>query len=88
MTEAITGQDLVEWQLRVAAGQPLPLSQAQLAAARRGHAMEARIYAENPRNNFLPGAAVAAFMTVCDNCYAPVSCPTCNQMTPRNAPSS
>ncbi|MFM8768456.1 MAG: ATP-grasp domain-containing protein, partial [Rubrivivax sp.] len=52
VTEAITGQDLVEWQLRVAAGQPLPLRQDQLAM--RGHAIEARICAENPDANFLP----------------------------------
>ncbi|MGZ5182235.1 MAG: acetyl/propionyl/methylcrotonyl-CoA carboxylase subunit alpha [Ramlibacter sp.] len=52
VTEAITGIDLVEWQLRVAAGQPLPLRQDQLAI--RGHAIEARICAENPDNNFLP----------------------------------
>ncbi|MES2481024.1 MAG: acetyl/propionyl/methylcrotonyl-CoA carboxylase subunit alpha [Pseudomonadota bacterium] len=52
VTEAITGIDLVEWQLRVAAGQPLPLSQDQLRI--EGHAIEARICAENPDNNFLP----------------------------------
>ena len=52
VTEAITGQDLVEWQLRVAAGQPLPLRQEQLAM--RGHSIEARICAENPDANFLP----------------------------------
>ena len=52
VTEYITGQDLVEWQLRVAAGQPLPLTQNQLAI--NGHAFEARIYAEDPANNFLP----------------------------------
>ncbi|MFN3860850.1 MAG: biotin carboxylase N-terminal domain-containing protein [Roseateles sp.] len=52
VTEAITGQDLVEWQLRVAAGQPLPLKQAQLTM--RGHAIEARICAENPDAGFLP----------------------------------
>ncbi|GLI62959.1 hypothetical protein VaNZ11_005815 [Volvox africanus] len=54
VSEAITGQDFVEWQLRVAAGLPLPLTQQQLTV--RGHAFEARIYAESPRNNFLPGA--------------------------------
>jgi 3-methylcrotonyl-CoA carboxylase alpha subunit len=52
VTEAITGHDLVEWQLRVAAGQPLPATQAQLSM--RGHAIEARICAENPDANFLP----------------------------------
>ncbi|WP_076998549.1 acetyl/propionyl/methylcrotonyl-CoA carboxylase subunit alpha [Variovorax sp. KK3] len=52
VTEAITGLDLVEWQLRVAAGEPLPLKQEQLQI--HGHAIEARICAENPDNNFLP----------------------------------
>ncbi len=52
VTEMITGQDLVEWQLRVAAGQPLPLAQEQLQI--RGHALEARIYAEDANKGFLP----------------------------------
>ncbi|MFT4994440.1 MAG: 3-methylcrotonyl-CoA carboxylase alpha subunit [Paraglaciecola sp.] len=52
VTEMITGQDLVEWQLRVACGETLPLSQDQLRV--NGHAFEARIYAEDPNNDFLP----------------------------------
>ncbi|KXI29992.1 acetyl/propionyl/methylcrotonyl-CoA carboxylase subunit alpha [Paraglaciecola hydrolytica] len=52
VTEMITGQDLVEWQLRVANGEPLPLTQQQLSI--KGHAFEARIYAEDPNNEFLP----------------------------------
>jgi len=52
VTEMITGQDLVEWQLKVANGEPLPLSQEQLSI--NGHAIETRIYAEDPDNNFLP----------------------------------
>lgn len=52
VTEMITGIDLVEWQLRVAAGEPLPLNQEQLQFS--GHAIEARIYAENTENGFLP----------------------------------
>ncbi|MEP7299144.1 MAG: acetyl/propionyl/methylcrotonyl-CoA carboxylase subunit alpha [Burkholderiales bacterium] len=52
VTEAITGLDLVEWQLRVASGEPLPLKQSELRI--HGHAIEARICAENPDSNFLP----------------------------------
>ncbi|MBP7565851.1 MAG: acetyl/propionyl/methylcrotonyl-CoA carboxylase subunit alpha [Burkholderiaceae bacterium] len=58
VTEAITGLDLVEWQLRVAAGQPLPLAQDQLKI--HGHAIEARICAESPDNDFLPATGTLA----------------------------
>ncbi|HRL39045.1 MAG TPA: acetyl-CoA carboxylase biotin carboxylase subunit, partial [Comamonas denitrificans] len=58
VTEAITGEDLVEWQLRVAAGQPLPKRQDELKII--GHAIEARICAENPDNQFLPATGTLA----------------------------
>ena len=56
VTEEITGEDLVSWQFKVAAGEPLPLDQETIAQriAERGWAIEARIYAENPKQNFMP----------------------------------
>jgi len=57
----ITGLDLVEWQLEVAAGNPLRLSQSEIPLV--GHAFEARIYAENPRNNFLPDSGSLLYLS-------------------------
>jgi 3-methylcrotonyl-CoA carboxylase alpha subunit len=62
VTEMITGTDLVEWQLRVAAGQPLPKQQHEIAI--NGHAIEARVYAENPEKGFLPSIGTLRFMDV------------------------
>ena len=61
VTEMITGLDLVEWQLRVAAGEPLPMRQQQLAI--HGHALEARIYAEDPDRGFLPSTGKLVHLT-------------------------
>ena len=60
VTEMITGQDLVEWQFRVAAGEELPLTQNQIHI--HGHALEARIYAEDPANDFLPASGTLTFL--------------------------
>lgn len=74
VTEAITGLDLVEWQLRVASGEPLPLTQQDLRIT--GHAIEARICAENPDNNFLPATGAL-------NVYALPECVTFERGTVR-----
>ena len=58
VTEMITGEDLVEWQLRVAAGEPLPLKQSEIMSG--GHSIEVRLCAENPANDFLPETGTIA----------------------------
>ena len=58
VTEMITGHDLVDWQLRVAAGAPLPVTQNDLAI--QGHAIEARVYAEDPARDFMPASGTLA----------------------------
>merc|ERR1719370_2600085 len=60
VTEMITGTDLVEWQLRAAAGEPLPVSQDELTP--NGWSFEARIYAEDPSNAFMPGAGPLEYL--------------------------
>ncbi|MGD2128351.1 MAG: acetyl/propionyl/methylcrotonyl-CoA carboxylase subunit alpha [Lysobacterales bacterium] len=60
VTEMVTGQDLVEWQLRVAAGETLPCAQSELAI--EGHAFEARIYAEDPANDFAPSTGTLSYL--------------------------
>jgi len=65
VTEMVTGVDLVEWQLRVAAGERLPLLQSSLQLAPRAHSIEARIYAENPECGFLPGSGHLTHLKTC-----------------------
>ncbi|MFC3050656.1 acetyl/propionyl/methylcrotonyl-CoA carboxylase subunit alpha [Kordiimonas pumila] len=60
VTEMITGQDLVEWQLYVAEGKPLPLDQKGVNAAVTGHAVEVRLYAEDPYHDFMPSTGTIA----------------------------
>ncbi len=65
VTEAVTGIDLVEWQLRVAAGEELPLTQERITL--RGHAVEARLYAERPEAGFLPATGRIAHLSFPDD---------------------
>lgn len=62
VTEMITGQDLVDWQLQVASGAMLPLEQAEIEC--QGHAIEARIYAETPHNDFMPAAGQIKYLSL------------------------
>lgn len=66
VTEMVTGEDLVEWQLKVASGEPLPKGQDKLEC--HGHAIEARIYAEDPANHFLPDSGRILSLTWPETC--------------------
>ncbi len=68
VTEAITGVDLVEWQLRVASGEPIPMEQEDLTIT--GHSFEARLYAEDANNNFLPAIGQISHLKFSDGCRA------------------
>ncbi|MDZ7908730.1 MAG: biotin carboxylase N-terminal domain-containing protein [Gemmobacter sp.] len=80
VTEAITGIDLVEWQLRVAAGEPLPLRQDQLAI--HGHAFEARLYAEDVPAGFLPATGRLAHLAFPTGCRADTGVRTGDTISP------
>ncbi|OSI06674.1 3-methylcrotonyl-CoA carboxylase, partial [Neisseria animaloris] len=60
VTEMITGYDLVAWQLKIAAGEPVPLTQDKISA--KGHAIECRIYAEDPHQGFIPSIGQIDFL--------------------------
>lgn len=78
VTEMVTGLDLVEWQLEVASGNPLPLSQQSIPLV--GHAFEARIYAENPRNDFLPDSGRLLYLSTPEPTHT--FAPTFTPLTP------
>src|SRR6476646_6833312 len=80
VTEAVTGLDLVEWQFRVAAGRPLPLRQEQIRL--NGHAVEARIYAEDPARGFLPSTGTLLALQFPGGVRVDTGVKTGSQITP------
>ncbi|MCK5911272.1 MAG: biotin/lipoyl-binding protein, partial [Caulobacter sp.] len=80
VTEMITGQDLVEWQLRVASGEPLPKEQDELSI--NGWAMEARLYAENPATGFLPSTGKLDVLALPDTIRLETGVSTGDSVTP------
>ena len=80
VTEAITGVDLVEWQLRVAAGEPLPAAQEDLSI--RGHAFEARLYAEDVPKGFLPATGTLSHLAFSDQTRADSGVRAGDQISP------
>ena len=84
VTEAVTGLDLVEWQLRIAAGELLPFEQDDLSLA--GHAVEARIYAESARRNFLPSTGSLHWVSFPENVRADSGVRTGSEISPHYDP--
>jgi 3-methylcrotonyl-CoA carboxylase alpha subunit len=84
VTEAITGQDLVEWQLRVASGEPVPKSQDQLSIS--GWAFEARIYAEDAGKGFLPSIGTLTHLRFPDDARADTAVRSGDTITPHYDP--
>ncbi len=84
VTEAITGLDLVAWQLRVAAGEALPYRQEQMRPV--GHAIEVRLYAENPRRKFLPSSGTLTHVALPDSVRVDAGIRSGDQITPHYDP--
>ena len=84
VTEAITGLDLVEWQLRVASGEPLPLRQDQISFS--GHAIEARLYAEDPAKGFLPSTGTLKVFELPDDVRCDSAVEVGDSVTPHYDP--
>jgi 3-methylcrotonyl-CoA carboxylase alpha subunit len=80
VTEAVTGLDLVEWQLRVASGEPLPLRQDEIHLT--GHAFEARLYAEDVEAGFLPATGRLSHLSFPDHCRADAGVQSGDEISP------